>query len=417
MANQFPEITYDIVKQSFESEGYILLSTEYKGAQQYLYFICPNGHHHKIKWCNWNTGQRCGKCRYVTYEQVKQSFESEGYILLSKKYENSHTMLYFICPNGHNHKMSWSTWNSGVRCGICRNITYEHVKKSFEAEGYTLLSTEYIDNKQYLYFICPNGHHHKIKWNSWNNGQRCKYCSKYNVPVTHNKVKLALESEGYTLLSIEYTGSQKYLYFICPRGHHHKIKWNDWQQGVRCGLCFGTHKHTYEQIKQAFESEGYVLLSTEYIDNSSYLYFICPRGHYHKIMWLNWQRGQRCKRCSNNVSKPEMEIHKYVEENTSYKVLFNNRKLIKNPLPGKRGLEIDILIPELKMAIEYGAFWWHGDKRNKNGDAEYTVWKDNYKKQWLKDNGWKHLIINHTEWVKNKDWDMINNFINDTGVL
>lgn len=59
-------------------------------------------------------------------------------------------------------------------------VSYNRVKQSFEYAGYTLLSTEYINNKRKLSFICPQGHYHQITWNDFSKGHRCGRC-KGNV--------------------------------------------------------------------------------------------------------------------------------------------------------------------------------------------------------------------------------------------
>jgi len=46
-----------------------------------------------------------------------------------------------------------------------RKLTYEFVKESFEKEGYKLLSEEYINCEQKLDYICSKGHGHSIGWN------------------------------------------------------------------------------------------------------------------------------------------------------------------------------------------------------------------------------------------------------------
>ena len=37
----------------------------------------------------------------LKYKDVKNNIEKKGYILLSKKYRNSTTLLEVVCPNGH----------------------------------------------------------------------------------------------------------------------------------------------------------------------------------------------------------------------------------------------------------------------------------------------------------------------------
>jgi hypothetical protein len=273
---------------------------------------------------------------------------------------------------------------------------FKQIKQSFEKEGYKLLSTEYVNAKTYLNFICPNGHNHKITWNAWQSGRRCGKCYHIKISYTYEQIKQSFEKEEYTLISTEYVNAHQKLKFICPNGHKHEIRWNNWLLGRRCGRCCGNLKITYEQIKQSFEKEEYTLISTEYINAKSYIEYICQHGHNHKIIGSAWQQGQRCPECSfiDGSSKTEKEVREYVIKNYTGIILSNDRTLILNPKTGKF-LELDIWLPEIKKAIEYGAEWYHRTK--------YQKWKDLYKQKWCKDNGIELLVIDEKEWKNNRD--------------
>ena len=116
-------------------------------------------------------------------------------------------------------------------------LTYNFVKKQFEKEGYQLLATEYINNMQKLDYICPNGHQHSIRWNDWNGGHKCPYCYG-NVKYSLDFIRSEFEKEGYQLLTTEYKGNKQKLDYICSNGHKHSINWNDWQQDKRCPTCY-----------------------------------------------------------------------------------------------------------------------------------------------------------------------------------
>jgi len=66
-------------------------------------------------------------------------------------------------------------------------------------------------------------------------------------------------------------------------------------------------------------------------------------------------------------------------------------------------LELDIWLPELNKAIEFGASRYHNIK--------YQQWKDAYKKQWCIDHGIKLLVIDYDIWIKHKDFSIIDRFI------
>lgn len=279
-----------------------------------------------------------------------------------------------------------------------QKLKYEVIKQSFEAEGYTLLSIEYKNNHIPLKYICPKNHKHKISWNSWQYGRRCGLCFGTHKPSYEN-VKQSFEAEGYILLSTEYVNAHQYLKYVCPNGHEHKIKWWHWQNGRRCGIC---HYITYEQVKQSFEDEGYTLVSTEYKNVHDLLQFICPSGHKHEISFHNWQYGKRCGLCKPKDSVNEREIRQHVIEIYHGVVLTNDRTMIQNPKTGEF-LELDIWLPEVKKAIEYNGKYWHSDK--------YSKYKDSVKQQYCNDNGIDLLVINEEHWIKNKDFTIISSFL------
>lgn len=326
-----------------------------------------------------------------TIELIRKIFASEGYEILSTEYKNVNTKIDFICPNGHKHSIRWSHWQNGMRCGKCSGkdrLTYDFVKKAFKGEGYTLLSKEYINNKSNLYFVCPVGHNHKTTWSNWKRGHRCSKCHY----ITLEQVKYSFELEEYTLLSTEYINNLQKIDFICPNGHKHSISWSNWQQGIRCGKCINNIKLSYDVIKQSFESEGYILLSTEYKNAHTKLDFICPNGHRHNIIWNSWQRGNRCGKCSYD-SKLEQEMKEYIKSIYSHEFVENDRSIIVNPRTGNN-LELDVWIPSMRKAIEFNGYYWHSLEKAKINDE--------IKAQECNKLGIELLVIKEMDWINER---------------
>jgi len=120
------KLSYAFVKQSFEKEGYELLSEHYTNAQINLIALCNKGHTINIPWSNWSRGVRCSKCagnRRLTVEFIKDEFAKEGYILLSKIYKNSTTKMKYRCSIGHIGYITYGNWYNGKRCPICKLIS------------------------------------------------------------------------------------------------------------------------------------------------------------------------------------------------------------------------------------------------------------------------------------------------------
>jgi len=190
-----------------------------------------------------------------------------------------------------------------------KKLTIEFIKEQFEKENYILLSTIYVNSREKINFICPNGHQYTICWDSWRSGCRCSICSKNVFQYSFEYIKQKFKDENYTLLSSCYTNATTKLKYICPNGHEHSVNWNHWKIGNRCVHCTGNIKHTYEYVKQSFIAENYTLLSTKYNNLSTKLYYRCPNNHVHYITFNNWNKNRRCPTCYKNNNK---------EQNSSY---------------------------------------------------------------------------------------------------
>lgn len=287
-------LTAEEVLDSFAEAGYELLDPYTDDTK--LRTKCPQGHLYLATTAKFRQGQRCPECavtvrankRRTPTSKVKQVFEVAGYTLLTDVYHTNTQKLDFICPQGHAGSMAWAGFQAGKRCNLCANVirgakrrrSQADIEAAFEAEGYQLLS-QYSGAHEKLDYICPVGHRHSISWTNFQSGNRCAYCAE--SIVTHEQVKAAFEAEGYQLLDEYVRGSshQEKLEYICPQGHRHSISWTNFQTGYRCAYCAGSIV-THEQVKAAFEIEGYQLLDA-YQRNTQRLKIICSEGHKHSI--------------------------------------------------------------------------------------------------------------------------------------
>lgn len=117
-------------------------------------------------------------------------------------------------------------------------ITLEKVRKEFLTRGFSVSSQEYKNSHTPIKAVCSSGHSFSLPWNKFKNGRGCQKCY-YDPDEMYGKIKDALDSEGYSLLTnIEkYEGSHVRMPIICPNGHRHSISWNEFDQGNRCGKC------------------------------------------------------------------------------------------------------------------------------------------------------------------------------------
>ena len=112
-------------------------------------------------------------------------------------------------------------------------------------------------------------------------------------------------------------------------------------------------KISYSDVKLFIESQGYKLLSTEYINIHKKLLIECPEGHQFEMSFNNFKKGQRCPICSrlnqnripnkpNNTKHTNEYIQKIVEDK-GYKLLepyVNKRTKLKLECPNGHYHEI-----------------------------------------------------------------------------
>jgi len=274
-----------------------------------------------------------------------------------------------------------------------KKLTLSFIKDEFGKEGYVVLSDEYKGSSVKLKYKCPKGHERYITWNKWKSGRRCPYCSE-NSRVRDRDIdyiRSELAKEGYILLSKEYKNCDEKLEYICSNGHRYATSWDAWaSKGSRCAICSGNAILSIYTVRGSFENENYILLSNEYFNASSKLDYICPNGHIGSISWLNWYQGNRCSKCSSLISKNEKNMFLYIKKFLGDNILENDRTLITP-------YELDILIPDKKIAIEYCGLHWHSELRGK--DRRYHLNKLNM----CTDRGYRLITIFEDEFVNNKD--------------
>jgi hypothetical protein len=121
------KLDYDFIKNLFEERGYKLLSKEYINNKSKLSYVCSQGHNRDIMFKDFKRGKGClicsidriSKSRRKVYSEIVQSFEKEGYTLLTKVYDKCDQLLDYLCSKNHKHKISWHNWNAGYRCPKC----------------------------------------------------------------------------------------------------------------------------------------------------------------------------------------------------------------------------------------------------------------------------------------------------------
>lgn len=106
----------------------------------------------------------------------------------------------------------------------------------------------------------------------------------------------------------------------------------------------------------------------EYIGNGVYK-CRCSCGNYKNILAANLKNGstRSCGCKWNGVSQYETDIITWLKEITSCKIVTSDRTILN-------GRELDIYIPEKKIAIEFNGVFWHSEQhKDKNYHQQKTL--------------------------------------------
>ena len=110
----------------------------------------------------------------------------------------------------------------------------------------------------------------------------------------------------------------------------------------------------------------------------------------------------KCNPISNGTSRSEKELYDFIIENTKEKVIYHHK--ISN-------IQLDIYVPEIKIAFEYNGLYWHSDLYKHK-----SYHKD--KSQLCQDNDISLIHIWEDDWLYRKDIikSIIRNRLNSEGL-
>jgi hypothetical protein len=259
--------------------------------------------------------------RKYTYDELKDCFDKEGCRLLSKTYESVTATLIFIAVCGHEHKSSFTNFNSGKNrlCPECRrkeitkkqSLSYAEVEKIFKDNGCILLSETYENSKEKLHFLCKCGKGDFKSLDKFKRKSMCKYCgredrdSKRRLPI--EQVRKIVESYGCELLSTEYKNTKDTLLFKCKCGEPFSANLDSFKISGQCKFCsykssaIQRSKLTYKELVEVFKREGCTLLTKGHCTTSTKVSFTCSCGGEGETRLHLFLSGSRCRKC--NASK------------------------------------------------------------------------------------------------------------------
>ena len=265
-----------------------------------------------------------------------------------------------------------------------KRLKYEDVKLYIESQGYTLLSDKYNGSKDRLMVKCDRGHEpYSVVWsNFYNLNQRCPKCNIENRRNNIEDIRKFVEGKGYKLISKTYTNRDEKLEMICPKRHTTFISWANFSKGRRCSECYKFKKLSQKDVSDFLNNFGYDLIG-EYKSANEKIKILCPEGHVYHATYGHFYDGKRCPHCKKSTG--EIRISEYLKRNN---INFSDEYIV-NKVDGVQYLRFDFYIEELNTMIEYDG-QQHFEPVKKFGGQEAferTQYRDNIKNKYCLENG------------------------------
>ena len=386
--------TWDEVLQGFRKvhgDKYEYDSSSYDGSAYKMRIFCsthgwfeqtPNKH---------LLGRGCPDCggrKRLTREEVIRRCEERYPVLYSYDklvYVNNEADVTITCKKHGDFTTNIRKFITGCGCPVCKQEREQQFKDSFEerarkvhksSEELDYSEAVYVNNHTLLKIICHKkdefGKEHGAFWQTpahHLSGERCPKCygnAKYTTDEIIRKFK-HVHGDEYDYSNVLYTDYNTEVEIICKQHGLFMQTPHNHINGKGCPVCRYDKirdklaKSTEDFVRQAKEVHGdkYQYDKTEYIQAKGKVIITCPIHGDFEQEASSHIMGCGCPYCAHSsFSEAEEEIANELERRGVI-VEKRNRDIID-------GKELDIVVPDKRIAIEYDGMIWHSEKFNKD---------------------------------------------------
>lgn len=319
--------------------------------------------------------------------------------------------------HAHQWKASAANRSRGTKCPYCsglktlsgeRDLLTTHPVLAEEWADEKSVDTVSAGSKYEAKWLCALGHVYTMKVVLRVKGQGCAYCAGKRVLVGYNDLmthhpELVDEWDDEREMSSFTRVSTKVVKWKCKDFEDHKWEMKIGARtasGLGCVYCSGRSvmagfndlATTHPELAQEWDDERDIATI-----KAGMVYrprWKCAKGHEWYALLQNRIKKDiptGCPNCafSDTVSKPEGELYQSIVDMlpVGTKVTQSFRNLIPP-------FEVDIYVPEKKIAIEFNGIYWHSEAGGKDSKYHYEkfvrcrdqgvqliqIWEDDFKR-------------------------------------
>ena len=374
----------EFIKRAQEIHGnkYDYSMVEYTTCETPVCIICPiHGkflqtptRHLNSMGCPKCTAEHKGVDRRLNQEEFINRLNSifgNQYDYTSVKYKNTRTPVTVVCKKHGEFSLNASALLAGCGCPKCKKERIEENRrlrqKNTEIEREQKKSAQERVKKE--------------KLNSFIQKAREVHGDKYDYS------------------KVEYINTKEKVCIICPEHGEFWQVAESHLQGAGCPKCaskklsaiFSFDTDKFMKNAKAIHGDKYDYSKVNYVNNHSKVIIGCPKhGDFLQTPSMHVNMRQGCPLCGTLSSKDELEIYELLKQHYGGIIIMREHSIIAPK-------ELDIFLPDKKIAIEYNGLRWHSSlfTQDKNSHLQ--------KLELCKEKGISLIQVFEDEWVYHKD--------------
>lgn len=297
--------------------------------------------------------------------------------------------VWWICEKGHEWQARVADRASGKGCPYCANVKVLPKYNDLETKEPNIvhewhptkngnLKPDMITDgsRKAVWWLCEKGHEWQATVTDRVRGRGCPICANQRMLSGYNDLEtrhplVAREwhptKNGDLKPYMVMHKSRKKVWWLGSCGHEWQATIKDRVDGTGCPICKGKQilrgendlATLYPNIAKEWHPTTNGELTPYMIAPKSgkKVWWICEKGHEWQALVSDRTNGIGCPICSKetHTSFPEQVLFYYIKQYFP-DVVSGNRERI--------GLELDIYIPSMNIAVEYDGYNWHKDNLN-----------------------------------------------------
>ena len=312
----------------------------------------------------------------------------------------AHKKVWWLGRCGHEWQASINQRARGSGCPICANsqimvgfndlaTTHPDLSKEWHPFKNAGLTPEMVvaGSEKKVWWLGKCGHEWQTSISTRVSGSGCPICAGRQIlkgfnDLSTTKPMLAKEwhpSKNGDLSPSHITaGSQKKVWWMCKAGHEWQAVISSRARGNNCPVCAGkivcvgyndlttTNPLLAAEWNQAKNAD---LKPQDFTQKSGKkVWWICKKGHEWQAVIASRADGRGCPICGKEAqtSFPEQAVFFYV------------KKIFPDAMSSDTstiGIELDVYVPSIRIAIEYDGLNWH--KGNRFENKKNAICKEN----------------------------------------